>query len=93
LRLTGLQGLVLARRMKKRKFNIGDLVCVKEGTEDDSMPDGRMGLIIEEVERPPGAGSDPRRKFTCIYKLWMTNGKTLTFHEMFLEKATKNEEK
>ena len=77
----------------KRRFNIGDLVRVKEGTHDEKMPDSRMGLIIEEVDDPKGTGRDPHRKFTSIYKLWMTNGQTLNFHEMFLEKAKKNEEK
>jgi hypothetical protein len=52
-----------------------------------------MGLIIEEVKDQMGPRRDPHIKFTSIYKLWMTNGQTLNFHEMFLEKAEKNEEK
>jgi hypothetical protein len=50
------------------KFKIGDLVMVKEGTHDEKMPDNRIGLIVEEVRKPTGPGSDPGVKFTAIYK-------------------------
>mgnify|MGYP007063538462 CR=1 FL=1 len=64
------------------KFKIGDLVRVKEGTDDVAMPNSRMGLIIEEVLPP----SQPNRTgFTSIWRIWMTDGSTLKFHEMFLE--------
>ena len=69
------------------KFKIGDLVMVKEGTHDEKMPDNRIGLIVEEVRKPTGPGGDPGVKFTAIYKLCMSNGITLNFHEMFLERA------
>lgn len=69
------------------KFKVGDLVRVKAGTEDILMPDGRMGLIIEEVLPP----SQPNRAaFTSIWRIWMTNGSTLKFHEMFLEHVKRN---
>ena len=74
------------------KFKVGDLVKIKEGTDDSAMPDSRMGLIIEEVHTATGAGKNPNKKFTAIYKLWMTNGRTLNFHEMFLVKAGENNE-
>jgi len=58
---------------KVKKLQIGDLVKITEETHDDRMPDNRTGLIIE-VER-------------SVYKVWMTNGETLKFHEMFLERV------
>ena len=67
------------------KFKIGDLVMVKDGTHDERMPNNRIGLIIEEVN-----GVTKLAKFTRIYKLCMSNGITLNFHEMFLEKAGEN---
>ncbi len=74
------------------KFKIGDLVRVKEGTWDSTMPENRMGLVIEEIRKPTGAGKNPNKKFTAIYKLLLANGATLNFHEMFLEKAKENNE-
>ena len=68
------------------KFKVGDLVRVKTGTEDVLMPDSRMGLIVEEVS--PGPACTPQ--FTSIFRLWMTNGSTLKFHEMFLEHVKRN---
>ena len=76
-----------------KKFKVGDLVRIKDGTHDEKLPDSRMGLIIEEVKDQMGPRRDPHIKFTSIYKLWITNGQTLNFHEMFLEKAEKNEHK
>ena len=64
------------------KFKIGDLVRVKEGTDDIVMPRNRMGLIIEEVLP---ATVNRRTCVTSIWLIWMTNGSTLKFHEMFLE--------
>ena len=60
---------------KTPDLDIGDLVRVQEGTHDERLPKGRCGLIIE-------------RGGECVYKVWMTNGETLRFHEMFLEKVT-----
>jgi hypothetical protein len=74
------------------KFKVGDLVVIKEGTHDMTMPESRMGLIIAEICKATGAPKNPSKKFTAIYKLWMTNGTTLNFHEMFLEKAEENNE-
>ena len=71
------------------KFKIGDLVMVKDGTHDERMPNNRIGLIIEEVDKNTELGI-ARAKFTRIYKLCMSNGITLNFHEMFLEKAGEN---
>ena len=68
------------------KFKVGDLVRVKGGTEDVLMPDSRMGLIIEEVSHRGPSGP----QFTSIFHLWMTNGSTLKFHEMFLEHVKRN---
>ena len=67
------------------KFKVGDFVRVKETTHDEKMPENRHGLIVEEVLPP----SQPNRAgFTSIWRVLMTNGTTLKFHEMFLEHFT-----
>ena len=71
------------------KFKVGDLVRVKTGTEDVLMPDGRIGLIIEEVLGGRRDLNHPVH-FTSIWRIWMTNGSTLKFHEMFLEHVKRN---
>jgi hypothetical protein len=70
------------------KFKVGDLVRVKDSTSDKKMPENRHGLIVErhtprDSEKPTG--------YTDIWAILMTNGNILRFHEMFLEKASKEE--
>ncbi len=71
-------------------FKRGDLVRVLHGTEDARMPENRCGLVIEAVSDP--AWNDDVFP-VGIYKLWMTNGQTLRFHEMFLERIETVNEK
>ena len=78
--------------MKKTKtFKEGDFVRVTEGTHQDGMPPSRMGHIYKEYkaivhytnEKPVPTG---------IWKIFMTNGKVMNFHEMFLERMNVQEE-
>ena len=72
------------------KLQIGDLVRVLQGTDDARLPKNRCGLIMEAVAEP--AWNDESYHIG-IYKVWMTNGETLRFHEMFLEKIERVNEK
>lgn len=59
-------------------FRPGDLVRVKDGTHDPSMPGHRVGVIIEDSASP--------RAQTKTYKiLFLGTREVLQFHEMFLE--------
>lgn len=77
----------------KRKFKVGDMVRVKENTHDAAMPDNRMGLVVEEYDRRKP--NPLKESYTSIWHVLMSNGKTLKFHEMFLEQVVEeeNEEK
>lgn len=70
------------------KFKVGDLIRVKDSTSDPKMPDDRTGLIVECYA--PGNG-ERRQGFTDIWRVLMTNGNILRFHEMFLEKINEEE--
>ena len=68
------------------EFAIGDFVRVKEGTHQEDMPTSRMGHIqgyanASRLYNDKGVTVQP----TDQYKVYMTNGVTLKFHEMFLE--------
>jgi hypothetical protein len=78
--------------MKEKKlsttpaFVIGDFVRVKKGTWDEDMPKSRMGHIQgyangTRLYNNQGVTVSHRDQ----YYVYMTNGKTLKFHEMFLE--------
>jgi len=67
-------------------FKIGDFVRVKEGTWDEDMPKSRMGHVQGYANgsrhyHSKGVTVQPADQ----YNVYMTNGKTLKFHEMFLE--------
>jgi len=67
-------------------FVIGDFVRVKDGTHQEGMPTSRMGHIQNYVSstrlyNQKGVTVSHRDQ----YYVFMTNGKTLKFHEMFLE--------
>ena len=67
-------------------FKVGDFVRVKEGTWDEEMPKSRMGHIrgyagASRLYNDKGVTVIP----TDQYNVFMTNGNTLKFHEMFLE--------
>jgi hypothetical protein len=68
------------------EFKVGDFVRVKPGTWDEDMPASRMGHVVDyagasRLYNDKGVTVIPRDQ----YKVYMTNGKTLKFHEMFLE--------
>ena len=60
----------------------GDLVRVKPGTADENLPDSRIGLVLENERTNGSAGPRP---VTDVFIILFTNGKTLRFHEMWLE--------
>jgi len=67
-------------------FVIGDFVRVKDGTHQEGMPTSRMGHIQNYVSstrlyNQKGVTVSHRDQ----YYVFMTNGVTLKFHEMFLE--------
>ena len=67
-------------------FKVGDFVRVKAGTHQEEMPATRMGHIQgfangSRLYNAQGVTVIP----TDQYNVYMTNGKTLKFHEMFLE--------
>ena len=67
-------------------FVIGDFVRVKEGTDQEDMPKSRMGHVQSyasstRLYNNQGVTVQHRDQ----YYVYMTNGKTLKFHEMFLE--------
>ena len=74
----------------KRKFKVGDMVRVKENTHDKHMPESRCGLIVSDGE-PPSRLHERSEAYTHIWRILMTNGKTLKFHEMFLEQVIEEE--
>jgi hypothetical protein len=68
------------------QFNRGDFVRVKEGTWNEDMPKNRMGHVLGPAN---GArlynAQGVTVQQTDQYYIYLTNGKTLKFHEMFLE--------
>jgi len=67
-------------------FKVGDFVRVKDGTHNEDMPASRMGHIVDHagasrLYNDKGVTVIPRDQ----YNVFMTNGNTLKFHEMFLE--------
>ena len=67
-------------------FKVGDFVRVKDGTHQEGMPTSRMGHIRgyangSRLYNDKGVTVQP----TDQYNVYMTNGVTLKFHEMFLE--------
>ncbi len=69
-----------------KKFKVGELVRIKEGTHDPNMPDSRCGMLLEcgiQYNGPiPPSG---------VWNVFMTNGAELRFHEMFLEHITEED--
>jgi hypothetical protein len=62
----------------KKKFTVGMLVRVKENTHDEMMPNNRIGLIV----------SCANGQYTNEWNILMSNGKTIKFHDMFLENVS-----
>lgn len=70
------------------KFKVGDLVRIKDSTSDKKIPENRHGLIVE-CHAPRDYAK--HMGYTDIWNILMTNGNILRFHEMFLEKVSKEE--
>ena len=63
------------------KFNIGDLVKIKDGTHQDTLPVHRTGMIVEVGETS--------KSYTKAYTIvFLGTDIHLKFHEMFLEHLT-----
>ena len=74
-------------------FAIGDFVRVKEGTHQEDMPSSRMGHVQSyasstRLYNNQGVTVSHRDQ----YYVFMTNGVTLKFHEMFLELVDETED-
>ena len=70
------------------KFKPGDLVRIKDGTQQEGMPDHRVGIIIEKAPamHPKSLGaSDPE---DIMQILFLGQARPLNFHVMFLEHFT-----
>jgi hypothetical protein len=67
-------------------FKRGDFVRVNELTHEESIPRNRLGHILEEYKTIVHY-TDKKPVPTGIWKVFMTNGEILRFHEMFLEHA------
>jgi len=73
--------------MKKTKtFKEGDFVRIIEGTHQEGMPASRMGHIVSEYKTIVHY-TDKKPQPTGIWTIFMTNGKVMRFHQMFLEHA------
>ena len=70
----------------KMMFEKGDFVRVKENTYDERMPASRLGHVLEEYKTIVHY-TDKKPEPTGVWKVFMTNGEVLRFHEMFLEKV------
>lgn len=68
----------------REMFKKGDFVRVKDTTHDERMPISRLGHILEEYETIVHY-KDKKPVSTENWKVFMTNGIILRFHEMFLE--------
>ncbi len=71
--------------MKKKIFNSGDFVRIKDGTHDERMPISRMGHLLERNHTIQYYEKGEDKKLSKQWKVLMTNGVVLRFHEMFME--------
>lgn len=70
---------------KTTTLKVGDFVKVSERTNQDGMPASRMGHIVEQVRALPHYSN--KEPVPCdVWKVYLTNGKILQFHAMFLER-------
>ena len=60
---------------EKRPFHAGDLVRIDAGTEDASLPDDRVGILLERADTRPKSSS---------WNILFVNGQVLKFHECFI---------
>ena len=67
-------------------FKKGDFVRVRDNTHDDNMPASRLGHVLGEYKTIVHY-TDNEKVSTGVWRIFMTNGRVLRFHEMFLEHA------
>jgi len=63
------------------RFKPGDLVRIKDGTNQDEMPDHRVGMIVEVGE----TSKSYTKAYTVIF---LGTDVQIKFHAMFLEHFT-----
>ena len=72
----------------EKSFSVGDFVRVIRNTHDERLPPSRMGHLVEQLiaeDYHTWSGKVVASKIP-VWHVYMTNGVTLKFHEMFLEK-------
>ena len=76
----------VSQKMKTMRtmFKKGDFVRITESTHDQALPASRLGHILEEYKTIVHY-TDQEKVSTGVWKVFMTNGVILRFHEMFLE--------
>ena len=77
-------GMDLKKRMTEKTFEKGDFVRVNDNTHDENLPPSRMGHILSEYKTIIHY-TDTHPVKTGLWRIMMTNGKILNFHEMHLE--------
>ena len=77
-------------KMKTKRFKVGDLVRVSTKTHDEHMPTSRIGHIISDYRANIHYTNRGPVK-TGAWQVFMANGVTLVFHEMFLEHVETDE--
>ena len=58
-------------------MKVGTLVKIREGTDDDRLPEHRIGLVVETEVHHTVRG--------LVYYVQFSNGRTLKFFEDFIE--------
>ena len=61
-------------------MKIGSLVKIREGTDDDRLPEHRIGLVVKV-----GIHHNRYRSSELVYHVQFNNGRTLKFFEDFVE--------
>ena len=80
----------MGQNKMSKVFKAGDFIRVNEMTHEDSIPSSRLGHILEEYKTIVHY-TDKKPQNTGIWKVFMTNGRILRIHEMFLEHVETNE--
>jgi len=61
-------------------MKVGTLVRIREGTDDDRLPESRVGLIVETETQ-----HNRYRASELLYHVRFNNGRTLKFYKDFIE--------
>jgi len=65
-------------------FKKGDFVRIIEKTHDARIPPSRMGHLVERISATVHY-SNREPVITRVWRVYLTNGQQLNFHEMYLE--------